>query len=112
MPKSVKRTYSKYTLEALELLAATIRLKRIESRLTVAEVAERAGVSRSLVTRIEKGDAKTEIGVVFEIATIVGLPLFHHERSRLEEETRNANEKLALLPKHVRKPKESVNDDF
>jgi transcriptional regulator with XRE-family HTH domain len=112
VPKTVNRTYSKYTLEALKLLVASIRLKRIESRLTVAEVAERAGVSRDLVTRIEKGDARCGIGVVFEIATIVGLPLFHHELGRLEVENRNAAEKLALLPKSVRRTNESVNDDF
>lgn len=112
MPKAVNRIYSKYTLEALGLLAASIRLKRIENRLTVAEVAERAGVSRDLVTRIEKGDSSCGIGVVFEVATIVGLPLFHHELGRLEIENRNANDKLTLLPKHIRKTNESVNDDF
>lgn len=112
MSRSITRTYSKYTLEALGLLAAAIRLKRIESRLTVAEVAERAGVSRSLVTRIEKGDTKCEIGLVFEVATVVGVPLFHHEPGRLETERQNLNEKLTLLPKYARKTTERVNDDF
>ena len=65
MPKSVPRSYSQYTQEALTLLAGLIRAERIERHMTAQEVAERAGISRSMLQRIEKADAKCEIGAVF-----------------------------------------------
>ncbi|MCS6068942.1 helix-turn-helix domain-containing protein [Klebsiella variicola subsp. variicola] len=54
-----------------------IRTARIERKLTVEELAERAGVSRGLVYRAEEGDMGCAIGAVFELATIVGVPLFY-----------------------------------
>jgi transcriptional regulator with XRE-family HTH domain len=75
MSKPIKRTYSHYTREASILLGELIRIARKESHLTAQELADRAGISRGLLQRIEKGDLKCEIGVVFEVATIVGVKL-------------------------------------
>ena len=72
MPKSVTRSYSRYTEEAITLLARLIRAARLERKLSAREVAERASISRSMLQRIEKGDLKCEIGAVFEVATILG----------------------------------------
>ncbi|MCH2456183.1 MAG: helix-turn-helix transcriptional regulator, partial [Idiomarina sp.] len=72
MPKSVVRTYSKYTQEALSLLAGLIRAARLENKMSAQEVADRAGISRSMLFRIEKADPKCEIGATFEVAKIVG----------------------------------------
>ena len=60
-----RRTYSRYALEGLGLLGKTIRLGRMQRRLTSQELAERIGVSRSTLQRIEKGDPKVEIGLMF-----------------------------------------------
>jgi transcriptional regulator with XRE-family HTH domain len=38
------------------MLGHTIRSARIDREMTISEVAERAGVSRGLVHRIESGD--------------------------------------------------------
>ena len=44
------------------MLSRMIRTACKERRLTVQELADRAGVSRGLVQRIESGDLKCEIG--------------------------------------------------
>jgi len=84
----------------------------LEKSLTSQEVADRAGISRGLLQRIEKGDLKCEIGTVFEAATIVGVPLFEADEKGLTRHRRQVEEKLALLPKSARKPRRQVHDDF
>ena len=76
------------------------------------EVADRAGISRGLLQRIEKGNPKCEIGVVFEVATIVGLKLFDADRSTLEKHLHRTEQELELLPKSVRHKTKMVHDDF
>ena len=75
MAKPAHRSYSRYAREAAELLGLMIRNARIERGNTVADVAERAGISRGLVHRIEKGEMGSSIGATFEVAAIVGLRL-------------------------------------
>lgn len=112
MSKSKNRAYSLYTHEALQLIAALIRVARKERKLTVHEAAERAGISRGLLQRIEKGNAKCEIGVVFEVAKIVGVKLFNSNEKDLAMHLRDTEEKLFLLPKSVHKSIKEVDDDF
>jgi len=112
MPKSITRTYSLYNREATALLGALIREARNARRLTAQELADRAGISRGLLQRIEKGNLKCEIGVVFEVATIVGVKLFDANENTLTKYLRQTKEKLTLLPKSVRSKSKRVNDDF
>jgi len=112
MPKSATRTYSNYTAEALSLFAGLIRAARLEQKMTAQEVSERAGISRSMLLRIEKGDPKCEIGATFEVARIVGVSLFDASPGRLAVHNRQVKDKLALLPKRIRKPESEVKDDF
>ena len=71
MPKSIVRSYSRYTEEALTLLAKLIRASRLEKKMSAQEVADRAGISRGMLSRIEKADPKCEVGATFEVARIV-----------------------------------------
>lgn len=112
MPKSVTHTYSRYSRDAADLLGALIREARNERKLTAQELADRAGISRGLLQRIEKGNLKCEIGAVFEVATIVGVKLFDADESALTKYLRQTKEKLVLLPKSVRKKSKAVRDDF
>lgn len=112
MPKSINRSYSRYSREAVSLLAGLIRTARKERKLTAQEVAERAGISRGLLLRIEKGDMKCEIGVVFEVATLVGLILFDTDETTLTRQRRQIEDKLTLLPKSMRKSDKIVDDEF
>ena len=113
MPKSATRAYSRYTKDATALLGGLIRIARKERKLTAQEVADRAGISRGLLQRIEKGDIKCEIGAAFEVATIVGVKLFDIDETSMNKHLHQTEDKLALLPKSIRKPKsKEVFDDF
>ena len=108
----INRTYSRTTREAARLFADLIRAARKERGMTAQEVADRAGIARSLLQRIEKGDLKCEIGVTFEVATILGIRLFDLDAQGMSREIRQVEDKLALLPKAVRKSSKAVPDDF
>ena len=107
-----RRAYSRQSRQAVTVLGQLIRIGRIERALSVQGLAERLGVSRDLVQRIEHGDPRCGIGVALEAATIVGVPLFDADRTRLTEQAERGTEKLRLLPKAVRKRATGVNDDF
>lgn len=113
MAKPAQRSYSRYAREAAELLGLRIRQARIERGLTLVEVAERAGVSRGLVHRIEQGDMGCSVGAVFEVSALVGVPLFESEPTALTRHLSMARDTLTLLPKSVRTgTSQKVKDDF
>ena len=112
MPRSVPRTYSRHCREAAVLLGSLIRTARKERGLAAREVAERAGISRGLLRRIEKGGLECGIGAVFEVAVIVGVPLFEADAAALPRHIRRTEDKLALLPQSIRKKDRPVDDDF
>jgi len=89
-----------------------IRLGRTARKLTAQDLADRAGISRGMLQRIEKGDPKCEIGVVFELAALVGVKLFDADTPSLAGHIKQTEDKLALLPKAVRKPTKAVDDEF
>ncbi|BEH08998.1 helix-turn-helix domain-containing protein [Geobacter sulfurreducens subsp. ethanolicus] len=108
----MNRTYLRQTLDAVELLGKLIRLGRKERKMTEEDLSGRAGISRRTLQKIERGDPKCEIGLVFEVANIVGVKFFSDEANSIRYTFgRHIDDKLALLPKRVRKAVK-VNDDF
>ena len=107
-----ERAYSKYTREAAALLAGQIRLGRKQRQWTEYELAERAGISRATLQKIEKGELGVAIGLVFEVAALVGVALFDEERPALTTHLSRTTDKLALLPSAVRKRTRAVDDEF
>lgn len=112
MPKPNLRPYSRYSREAVALLGQSIRRARIEKKLTVAQLAERAGVSRGLMQRIEQGDPGCGIGPAFEAAAIVGIRLFDTDQAGLSVMAEHNAAILRLLPRTVRAPRIETDDDF
>ncbi|QPB20046.1 helix-turn-helix transcriptional regulator [Rhizobium sp. 007] len=112
MPKPSVRAYSHYSRDALVLLSQMIKRARIERTLTTQELADRAGISRGLLQRIEKGDPGCAIGAVFEVAAIVGIRLFDADQATLAIGISANTSTLALLPKSVRPSGRKVEDDF
>ena len=55
---------------------------------------------------------KCEIGVVFEVASIVGVRLFELENGSLSKQIKQNQDKLALLPRSARKSSKAVDDKF
>ena len=110
----MKRTYSAYSLDAMHLLGSTIRAERKSKKMTEQSLADRAGVSRSFIKRVERGDMTCNVGAAFEIAHIVGIPLFDAKpnTNRLAQHIAEVNGKLALLPKTIHKKTKVIDDDF
>ena len=107
-----EHTYSAYTKDAMRLFSAAIRAERKARKMTEQELADRTGMSRSFIKRLEKGDMKCGIGAAFEAAHIVGLSLFNMEPSRLASQARQIEDRLMLLPKAIHKKRKVINDDF
>jgi len=107
-----KRTYCRATREATELLGKLIRLGRKERRMTAHELAGRAGISRATLQKIENGDLRCEIGLFFEVATLVGVQLFGaDDAATIQMQSARIQDKLALLPHSIR-TSGKVDDDF
>ena len=106
------RTYSRYAREAGALMGDLIRLHRRQRKLTAQDLADRAGISRTTLGKIETGDMKCEIGLVLEVAALVGIKLFDADHGTLSGLRERTDDRIALLPKTVRAPTDSIHDDF
>jgi len=106
------RTYSSYTQDALMLFGQLIQLGRKSRHFSAATLAERVGISRATVQKIENGDPGVAIGLVFECAAIVGVVLFNSPETSITLEIDRFKDKLALLPKAIHSVKTEVDDDF
>ena len=110
MPKAY--AYSKTTRQAAKLLGRQIKLGRKEQQWPETELAKRAGIARSTLQRIEKGDLSVSLGLAFEVATLVGIKLFEAEQDALRRTLKDTDERIALLPKHTHPRKRTIDDDF
>lgn len=112
MAKASSHVYSRYARDAISLLGKSIRERRLSRKITTTDLAKRAGISRDLLYRIERGDPACGVGAVFEAAAISGVPLFEEDRSSLTGRLARSEEKLALMPKAVRSSRKAVKDAF
>jgi transcriptional regulator with XRE-family HTH domain len=74
------------------------------------ELAERIGIGVVTMRKIEQGEPSVGLGLAFEAAVLTGVALFHEEAVRVSLERARVEDRLALLPRRVRKP--PVEDDF
>lgn len=107
-----KRTYSKYAIEATTLLGEQIKLERKQRKWNEKNLAERAGISRATLQKIESGNMSCSIGLVFEVATLVGVNLFEQDKLPLSRHLEQTRDKIALLPKRIKVKTKTVHDDF
>lgn len=108
----IPRTYSPYALEAGQLLGEHIRMSRRNRRWSQRELAERAGITPGTLIKIEHGDPSVRLGTAFEVAALVGVPLFHSEHSRLTLDLDRTRARSTLLPARIRSRGEEVKDEF
>ncbi|MEZ5528675.1 MAG: helix-turn-helix domain-containing protein [Porticoccaceae bacterium] len=111
MPRH-KRNYSKRSLQAMKVFAKQIQIARKEHRWTEAELAERAGTTRPTIRQIEKGSPSTGLGLYFEVATLLGIPLFATDERNLTALESSLDMRATLLPRRIDKEEEEVFDDF
>jgi len=105
-------TYHPQSRDAARVLGSQIAMARRERRWTAANLAERAGISVITLRKIERGDLSVAIGSVFEVATLLGVPLFTSDRRELATARDQAERQLALIPSRVRARSKAVNDAF
>ena len=107
-----QRTYSKQAQVAALLLGEQIKLGRKQKKWTEKNLAERAGISRATLQKIENGGMSCAIGLVFEAATLVGVTLFEQDTPALNRRIEDTRGKLALLPRRIKTRPPVVDDDF
>lgn len=59
--------------QLLEEMGENIKLARKRRKLTAIQVAERAGIARSTLYLVEKGDASVSMGAYFNVLRVLGL---------------------------------------
>ena len=74
------------TIDDADALARIVRVTRTQRRLTQAQLAEAAGVSRLFVIEIEKGHPRAEIGKVLTLLGALGLSTQVTPRTRSLDE--------------------------
>jgi len=107
-----QRTYSKYTQEAVLLLGEQINLGRKQRKWTERNLADRAGISRATLQKIENGEMSCAIGIAFEVAALVGVNLFEQDKLPLSRYIEQTRDKIALLPKRIQVKAKKVDDEF
>ena len=110
MPRAHPR--SRYAVAATQLLGTQIQVARRERRWSQKELAGRAGITTPTLSKIEKGDLGVAIGTVFEIAWLVGVPLFHEDPVRLALDRDRTTARSALLPQRVRASRQETIENF
>lgn len=64
--------FPKY-IQLLEQMGENIKLARKRRKLTTIQVSERAGIARSTLYLIEKGDSGVAMGAYFNVLRVLGL---------------------------------------
>lgn len=107
-----KAIHSRHALEAAKVLGLEIAQGRRERRWSTYELAERAGIDRRTLRKVEEGDPTVASGTVLELAVLVGVPLFGVENSELSSLVRQGRDRLALLPQRIRPTSGGLDADF
>jgi transcriptional regulator with XRE-family HTH domain len=109
MPARRPSSYSPAAREAARILGGRIKVARLERRWSLEELARRVGVSRITIAKVETGNLTVQLGIAFEAAALLGVPLVVEERR--PSELQLVREQLANLPVNARRPRR-VDDDF
>ena len=107
-----QRTYSRYAEQAAALMGAQIHLGRKQRQWSEQNLADRAGISRATLQKIEGGRMSCAIGLVFEVAALVGITLFESDNVPLSKHIEHTRDKVALLPQRIKATQKAVHDDF
>ena len=69
----MKRALLPKYVRQLAVMGENIRLARLRRDLTTTQVAERAGIGRNAVGKIEKGDEGVSIGAYLRVLIVLGM---------------------------------------
>ncbi len=103
---------SRVTKNTVLYLGNLIKIARKERGFTQEELGERINASRSLIQRIESGNAKVAIGTVFEACYIVGIPLLGCDEKHVNNLTRMLSYMNRILPVNIPAKNIKFDDNF
>jgi transcriptional regulator with XRE-family HTH domain len=104
--------YSPEALDAAGVLGLRIAEGRRQRRWTQAELCQRAGISVTTLRNAEHGEPTVAVGVMFELAALVGVELFGVPAGQLGGLAARERDRMALLPAHVYPRQVTTDDDF
>lgn len=99
------------TERILQTLGGNIRLARLRRRLTTLQVSERAGISRSTLYAVEKGNAGVAMGIYTQVLMILGLEKDLLQVAKDDELGRKLQDAGLLVKERGRKRKIKKNND-
>ena len=73
-PRTRKTAILPKTEKRLAVVGEQIRLARMRRKYSVNLIAERAGISRATLWKVEKGDPGVAIGIYAKVLSAIGLP--------------------------------------
>jgi transcriptional regulator with XRE-family HTH domain len=106
------RVFAPQTIDAAQVLGSQVAQARRARGWTAEELGQRVGVSARTISNLEHGSPTVAIGIAFEAATMLGVPLFGVEGPELALLARRGREIVALLPSRVYHGRQPVDDDF
>jgi ribosome-binding protein aMBF1 (putative translation factor) len=105
-------TNSRATKSTVSYLGNLIKLARKERGFSQHELAERINVSRSSIQRVELGNTKAHIGVVFEACFVLGIPLMGCDKEHVNNLSRMLSYMNRLIPGDIQNKNIDFNDNF
>lgn len=106
------RQYLSQTRDAARVLGYQLAGARRQQRRTAQEIADRAGTTRVTLRRIERGDPSVALGLYFEVAAVLAVPLFGAQGRELADLAARGERDLALLPARIDVRPVEVDDAF
>ena len=100
--------------DAARILGVQVRVARHIRRWTAKELGEKSGVSERTVLQVENGSPNVSLGNAFNVAAVIGVPLFDIvDRETLARVRVSMEAALTLIPSNTRnRPEPGVSTDF
>jgi DNA-binding XRE family transcriptional regulator len=99
------------SMKALLKLGQDINLARRRRRITIALMSERAGLSKTTISKIEKGDPTTSMGAYASVIFVLGMTQYLSDLADSNHDLVGRRIEDEKLPKRIRIPNKKNNHD-